>query len=313
MPRLSVYLTNYNHADCVEKAIKAIVGQSRLPDEFIIQDDGSTDNSVNVIMPFVHQYPFIRFVQNETNLGAIPAMQKASSYATGDYIYGAASDDWVLPGFFEKAMNLASLYPHAGIICGDIYEFLADTSQIIDYQLMWSDNQCYLSPDEVADIIAGQAVPGQAVMLRRDAFIETGGFRTDIKWHSDWFFNMVTAFRYGAIYIPEFVAVETARKPGAFCFEGSRNHHAQTEVLTAIVKLLTSDQFKDVYPRFARSGVLYPFSFSAVVGLMQNEELWNTQSLLLLQHSLHQWNCNLTSTNQLRNHSSLNKKIHQTL
>lgn len=86
MVTLSAFLTNYNDADVVGRALDAITSQSRLPDEFIIQDDGSTDNSIEVIMPYVKKYPFIKFVKNEKNLGPIPAMQKVSSLATGDYI-----------------------------------------------------------------------------------------------------------------------------------------------------------------------------------------------------------------------------------
>jgi glycosyltransferase involved in cell wall biosynthesis len=49
MVRLSVVLTNNNKAAFVGRVIESIVNQSRQPDELIIQDDASTDNSIDVI------------------------------------------------------------------------------------------------------------------------------------------------------------------------------------------------------------------------------------------------------------------------
>jgi glycosyltransferase involved in cell wall biosynthesis len=49
MARLSVITCNFNYEIYVSRAIRAILCQSRLPDEYVIVDDGSTDDSVSVI------------------------------------------------------------------------------------------------------------------------------------------------------------------------------------------------------------------------------------------------------------------------
>ena len=46
---ISVILTSYNYADYISQAINAILNQSLQPDEFIIIDDASTDNSIEII------------------------------------------------------------------------------------------------------------------------------------------------------------------------------------------------------------------------------------------------------------------------
>jgi glycosyltransferase involved in cell wall biosynthesis len=310
MATLTVLLTNYNYADVVGRAISAIVTQSRLPDEFIIQDDGSTDNSIEVIMPFVEKYPFIKFVQNEKNLGPIPAMQKVSSYATGDYIYGAGADDWILPGFFEKAMEQFDKHPNAGICCGDIFDYFADTEEIIEYDMMWADTPTYFSPDELADLLAGRNFPGQAgSIMRRDAFIEAGGFISELKWHSDWFFNHVVAFRKGIIYIPQKFAFETARKKGAFCWEGVQNIEKQAAVLSTAIRLLKSPKYMDVFPYFARSAAFFPFSHSVVKTVMMDPDLWDNKTLLLLQHSMFMWNSGMNVMRENRVKKSVERKL----
>ena len=307
---LSAFLTNYNDADVLGRALDAITSQSRLPDEFIIQDDGSTDNSIEVIMPYVEKYPFVKFVKNEKNLGPIAAMQKVSALATGDYLYGAGADDWVLPGFFEKAMTLLERFPQASICCGDIYDYYADTGETTAYEMLWADQPTYFSPDQLSDTLAGRNFPGMAgSIMRRDAFVKAGGFIAELKWHSDWFINHVVAFRHGIVYAPEKFAVETARKKGAYCFEGVQNPKMQANVLRTAIDLLKSPQFIDVFPYFARSAAFFPFSYSAVKLLMNDSELWDIPTMLLLQHSLYIWNNQMVALRNDRAKKSVELKL----
>jgi hypothetical protein len=66
-------------------------------------------------------------------------MRKVMEYTSCDYVYGAGADDWVLPAFFEKAMKMAEKYPQAGICCGDMIDYMADTKLTSEYAMMWSD------------------------------------------------------------------------------------------------------------------------------------------------------------------------------
>lgn len=309
MARLSVVLTNYNHGWCITRAIDAIANQSRPPDEFIIQDDGSTDNSIDVIMPYVEKYPFITFVKNERNLGAIKAMQKVSSFATGDYLYGAGADDWVLPGFFEKAMNLFELYPQAGLCCGNPTAYIKETCELYQTELMWADGPCFISPDDLSEKIAGLNIQGHTAIMKRDAFCKAGGFITDLKWHSDWFFNLVIAFRHGIVYLPESVAVDNAHCDGSFCYEGSKNSVLQEDVLSNAIRLLKSPRYRDVLPYFIRGAVFFPFSIDAVRAVMRKKEFWDIETLLLLQHPLFCWNTKLTATRNQRAQKSMENSI----
>ena len=309
MARLSVVLTNYNYAWCVSRAIEAIVNQSRQPDEFIIQDDGSTDNSVDVIMPYVEKYPFIKYVQNEKNLGPIPAMQKVADCATGEYMYGAGADDWVLPGYFEKAMDMFAKYPQAGLSCANPCVYVKETGQTNEMELMWSEKAAYLSPDEITEAIAGMAVYGHTTIVRRDAFNEAGGFLPELKWHSDWFFGLVIAFRYGAIYFPEAVAVDNARRPGAYCFSGSSDWSQQKNVIANVFRLLKSPRFRDVLPNFIRGGVMNLFPYDTIKVVMSNPEFWDPESLLLIQHPLFTWNNRLVQIRNERAKIALERKV----
>ena len=66
---LSVVTPNYNHGHLIGRAIEAVLSQSRCPDEYLILDDASTDNSLEIIEHYASRHPFIRVLRNKQNLG----------------------------------------------------------------------------------------------------------------------------------------------------------------------------------------------------------------------------------------------------
>lgn len=300
MSRLSVVLTNYNNAANVGRAIDAIVKQSRPPDELIIQDDCSTDNSVEIIMPYVEKYPYVKFVRNENKLDAIKAMQKASSLATGDYIYLAGADGYVLPGFFETAMAMFETFPQAGLCCGNPAVYIRETGEINETELLWSDSPAYVTGNQLSEIIAGQNIQGHTAILRRDAFIDAGGFIDDLKWQNDWFLNLVAAFRYGVIYLPQSVAIDNAPQEDSYYHEGLRDAQKQAAILSNILRFLLLDKYKDVLPLFIKGAVMYTFANDVVQVVMKNPEFWKPQILLLIGQPLFYWNNSLVELKRNR-------------
>ena len=118
-PTLSVVLPNYNHAKFIGRALAALLGQERAADEIIVIDDGSTDDSVAVIERIAATAPAIRLLRNPNNVGVIPTLQRGLEAARGKYVYFAASDDWVFPGFFALALRRLEADPDMGLFCGE--------------------------------------------------------------------------------------------------------------------------------------------------------------------------------------------------
>lgn len=116
---LSVILPNYNHGLLLPRASRALLAQERPPDEIIIVDDGSSDNSRTVIEELARSSPKFRILWNETNRGAIPTLNRGIEAATGRYVYLAAADDWIMPGFFKLALAALEANPSCGLFCGE--------------------------------------------------------------------------------------------------------------------------------------------------------------------------------------------------
>src|SRR6202167_5003172 len=116
---LSVVLPNYNHARLIGRALRALTAQERAPDEIIVIDDASTDDSVRVIEEFAATAPTVKLLRNVHNLGAIPTLERGLRTARAKYVYFAAADDFVLPGFFETALRRLDANPDLGLFCGE--------------------------------------------------------------------------------------------------------------------------------------------------------------------------------------------------
>ena len=117
-PKLSVILPNYNHAAYLPRCVEAILGQSFADLELIVVDDASTDHSRDILADYARRDPRVRVYHNSENRGVIATLTRALGMARGEYVFGAASDDYVLPGYFERAMGLFAAHPEAGIALG---------------------------------------------------------------------------------------------------------------------------------------------------------------------------------------------------
>ena len=73
---LSVILPNFNHSHHLPGALEAIFSQSFLPDEVLIIYDASTDKSIPLIKEWQQRYPQIKLLQNETNQGPVPTINR---------------------------------------------------------------------------------------------------------------------------------------------------------------------------------------------------------------------------------------------
>ena len=146
---LSIIMCNYNHAHCIGRALEAILTQSLRPMEVIVVDDGSTDNSVAVIEQIAKRDSIIRFICNGKNRGVMFSLARALEVACGAYVYFGSADDQILPGFFEKAMEMAKVYPQAGIIFGRMIVHYPEDEKKESYKCFssrWTE-PLFASPD----------------------------------------------------------------------------------------------------------------------------------------------------------------------
>jgi glycosyltransferase involved in cell wall biosynthesis len=92
--RISIALASYNGARFIGEQLESLAAQARLPDELVICDDGSSDETVAIAEAFAARAPFaVRIERNPENLGLNANFAKAMSLATGDVILISDQDD----------------------------------------------------------------------------------------------------------------------------------------------------------------------------------------------------------------------------
>ena len=123
-------MATYNGAAYLPEQLGSFVTQSRLPDELVITDDGSTDDTLAIIEAFTGRAPFeVRYAINEKNLGYAANFDRAIQQCTGDLIFLSDQDDVWLP---EKIARIEAEFernPGALLVMCDAELVHADGSQ----------------------------------------------------------------------------------------------------------------------------------------------------------------------------------------
>lgn len=106
---LSVVIPSYNHSRFVGEAIASVLAQSYRPLQLVIIDDGSTDDSVDVIRAAIerHDLDSVLFECQE-NHGAHEAINRGIALASGEYLSILNSDDRYDPDRFSRLMPIAT-------------------------------------------------------------------------------------------------------------------------------------------------------------------------------------------------------------
>ena len=206
---ISVVIPNFNHADRLPRALRALLRQVPAPDEIIVVDDASTDGSIGVIKTFQRDHRMIRLVRHASNRGAPAALNTGLSAATGEFIYFGAADDFVLPDFFSAALTALKAFPDAAYFCAQV-ALIDRNGAIIDFRpvLPPSRGKTYISPANSRRLIRSSDnwAVGQSVLARRQLLLEIGGFNESLGSFCDGVNYRLLAFRQGFYYSDQIVA-----------------------------------------------------------------------------------------------------------
>lgn len=115
--RLSVAMCTYNGAHYLQEQLDSIAAQTRLPDELVICDDRSNDETREIVESFISKVSFpVRLFLNEENLGIVKNFEKAIKLCTGDVIALCDQDDVWKPNKHEKILTAFTENLEAGYV-----------------------------------------------------------------------------------------------------------------------------------------------------------------------------------------------------
>jgi glycosyltransferase involved in cell wall biosynthesis len=168
-PLVSIVIPCYNSQDFVKQAIDSALNQTYQNTEVIVINDGSTDDSLNIIKSFGDR---IR-IESNINQGVQLTRNRGIELAKGEYLKFLDSDDVLLPDCIEQQVAQLSQLPigSKAIVYGDVLWTDAKLQPITGY----SSAPQPLEMDPVAAIMAHSPVTS-CPLHRREYLIEVGGF-----------------------------------------------------------------------------------------------------------------------------------------
>ena len=113
-PRFSVIMPLYNKERYVKKAIESVIAQTYRDFELIIIDDGSTDNSLEVVRGLKIEDRRLKIL-TQSNSGVAVARNNGVAASEGEYMCFLDADDWWEANFLEEMDRLITEYPEAGL------------------------------------------------------------------------------------------------------------------------------------------------------------------------------------------------------
>ena len=118
--RISVAMCTFNGARFLEPQLDSFPAQTRMPDELVVCDDGSIDDTLAILERFARRAPFpVRIERNATRLGSTKNFEKAIGLCTGDLIATCDQDDVWLPEKLALSEAAIDAAPARGLIFTD--------------------------------------------------------------------------------------------------------------------------------------------------------------------------------------------------
>lgn len=193
-PLVSVIIPNYNHAQFVGDAINSVLIQGYKNIEIIVVDDGSTDNSRDVIEQFGNQ---VKYIYQE-NAGLSAARNTGIRASKGVFIGVLDADDMYEPQYIKSLVGSLETNPDAdGIYCG--YQFVDQENKLLP-QL---ENRPVPSDKLYGTLLDGNFFVPESMFLRRYVYDDVGLFDEALRACEDWDVWLRVTNKYRIIHSPE--------------------------------------------------------------------------------------------------------------
>jgi glycosyltransferase involved in cell wall biosynthesis len=209
---LSVIVPNFNHGHVLPEAIGALLAQERPPDEIIVIDDGSTDDSRSVIEALAADEPRIRPLPNERNCGAIASLNRGIAAARGEFVAFAAADDITHRSLFATALAALSRHREAALFCAEAL-VLGDAAgrsgrKSVRPIIRPSARERSFTPAEARHLLArsDHFIVTLTAVFRRSTILAAGGLDPGLGSMADAFLARQLALTHGFCFAPKTLA-----------------------------------------------------------------------------------------------------------
>lgn len=206
LPSISVIVPNWNDSRYLPRCLRSVLEQETPPEELIVVDDASTDESVATIKSVILGNPRAQLLVNATNQGTNRTTNSALIRARSEYVLLLSANDYVLPGMFSRAKACLALSPGAGLWSAMAWLVDEDDRPIrLHPSPVVALKDAYLTSQRCATLAlhAGNWFTGPTLIWHRATLLEVGGLDPAYGAAADLFTGLTLAGLRGAAYSPE--------------------------------------------------------------------------------------------------------------
>jgi len=173
MPRVSVIIPTYNRAQFLPEAVESVFKQTYRDFEIIIIDDGSTDNTPEIIRQFSTTVKSYR----QKNEGVSVARNKGVELAAGEYLCFLDSDDLLLENALQNCVTFLDQHPEVGLCYGRVH-YIDEQGNLIWWKKMRGEKKDRIrdGKEQIACLLFRGDMNTSAVLVRRGCLEEAGIF-----------------------------------------------------------------------------------------------------------------------------------------
>lgn len=199
---VSVVIPCFNRARLIESALNSVKRQDYRPMEVVIVDDGSTDDSANVVEKWAKlngEQEFSVILLRQNNQGANVARNRGIEHASGEFVAFLDSDDLWLPEKISKQMEVFGQKPEVGgVYCG-LRQVDLETGEKSRYM-----PRRYCSGNILRSLLVQDVTePTSCWMVRKACFENAGLFDVSLPARQDWDMWIRLSAHYSIGCVPE--------------------------------------------------------------------------------------------------------------
>lgn len=193
-PLVSIVIPTYNYAAYLDEAVKSVLAQDYTNIELIVLDDGSTDNTREVLKEYAGMF----YWETQENMGQAATLNKGWSMSKGEILAYLSPDDVLMPSAVSTSVEMLKENPEAVLVYCDYYLIDARSKAIRRVEA-----PCFDYREMVVKFVCP---PGPGAFFLRGAFERAGFWNSELRQVPDYDYWLRLGLQGNFLRIPEALA-----------------------------------------------------------------------------------------------------------
>ena len=237
-PLVTIVVASYNYQDLIRETLDSLLAQTYANFEVLVVDDGSRDNSVQVIQEYCRRDSRIRLLQHPggVNRGLASTLHLGADNARGEYTAFCESDDMWTPGHLAAKVELIRHYSDVAIASNGV-RVIGDTECLDRFESYFRSLRRYLYPGgcyaDTANRPRRNLIPTFSCVMIRTDLLRRCNFDTPVPtWADMWIYRQIL-IAHPLFHIPDQL---TLWRQHADSYNGDRENSLNQQIDNFVAK-----------------------------------------------------------------------------